>query len=204
MSVENKTFARKHFFINRKLQGRYMLTFLIPMLVMLAFMLLTLYFASETLVNTTTATIKRDIQAKVTLQFQDNLNPSVESYQALLRDVNSYLRNFGKNDAYRRVLVISLLWVFGVGVLLVIIQIVLMTIFFSHKVAGPIYRFERVCHELIEGNYDQRVVLRKGDEMQNLAGLLNEAIKNTRDRLKALKDAGTREEKESVTKELKI
>jgi nitrogen fixation/metabolism regulation signal transduction histidine kinase len=205
MTASNsRTFARKHFFINRKLQGRYMLTFLIPMLVMLVFMLLTLYFASETLIDTTTATIKRDIQTKIALRFQDNLNPSVESYQALLRDISSYVRNFAKDAAYRRVLMISLLWVFGVGVLLVIIQIVLMTIFFSHKLAGPIYRFERVCHELIEGNYDQRIVLRKGDEMQNLAGLFNEAILASRDRLVAMKNAQSRQERDAIAEKLSI
>ena len=51
---------------------------------------------------------------------------------------------------------------------LVMVQIVLLTVFFSHKVAGPVYRFEKVCHNMIAGDYTDQIHLRKGDEMQNL------------------------------------
>jgi nitrogen fixation/metabolism regulation signal transduction histidine kinase len=201
---QNKSSVRRHFFIDRKLQGRYMMTFLIPMLIMLVFMLGTLFFASETIVRTTAATIKRDIQAKTTLQMQDNLNPSTADYRQLMTGINEYLREFSSNREYRRVLLISLLWVFGGGLLLLIIQIVLMTIFFSHKVAGPIYRFERVCHELINGNYNQQIVLRRGDEMQNLARLLNQVIKTSRERILALKNASDESRKNDVIADLKL
>jgi methyl-accepting chemotaxis protein len=196
-------FERKHFFINRELQGRYMLTFLVPMLVMLVFMLFTVYFAAHSMLGTTTTIIKEDIAEKTATHLQDR-EESVELYSALLRDIRGYLRDFSTNERYRRAVLRTLLQVLGIGILLVIVQIGLLTIFFSHKLAGPVYRFERVCHELIEGNYNQQVVLRRGDEMQNLAGLLNEMMATTRQRLVALRDASDDAQRRRIAEELDI
>ncbi len=193
-----RNFTRKHFFIDRKLQGRYMLTFFVPMIIMLVFMLFTLYFASQTIVSTTTSIISKDLQTMMSTRFQDTMEPSVEQYQGLVSDMKAYLKEFSKNAVYRRTLIGALLFVFGTGIFLVIVQIVLLTIFFSHKLAGPIYRFERVCHEIIGGNYDQKINLRKGDEMQNLAKLFNEAVLMTRQRLEEIKTASDKTEVDSI------
>jgi signal transduction histidine kinase len=155
-------------------------------------------------VSTTTATIKEGIQDKETAYFQDNPSPSADSYRLLLGDIKSYLRNYSSDTNYRRVVMVSLLWVFGIGVLLVIIQIVLLTIFFSHKLAGPIYRFERLCHGLIQGDYTGEICLRRGDEMQNLASLLNEVIAKSRERIVGLRDAKTDEQRGAVVSTLKL
>ncbi len=50
----------------------------------------------------------------------------------------------------------------------------------SHKIAGPIYRVEKVSEELAKGNFDVRVRFRKGDDLQELAGKLNEMIESVR------------------------
>ena len=203
MDTEKK-FERKHFFIDRKLQGRYMMTFFIPMIIMLFFMIFTLYIASHSLVNTASSIVQMDIQNKITLQFQDELDPPVSAYKNLLRDIKSYLRNFSESDRYRTAVVSSLLWVFGIGILFVIVQLLLLTIFFSHKLAGPVYRFEMVCHNIIEGKYTDKIVLRKGDEMKNLATLLNEVIERSRERLVSLANAGSEEEKKKIVDSLEL
>ena len=197
-------FVRKHFFINRKMQGRYMLTFLLPMLIMLVFFLFTLYFASQSIITTFTRIIKEEIDNKIAVQFQDQGQPSTEAYASLVKNIKSYIRDFSTNQKYRKALLSSLLWVFGAGIFLIIVQITLLTVFFSHKVAGPLYRFEKVCHNLIEGNYTEKITLRKGDEMQNLAGLFNEMINVTNDRMKALCDAKSPEQKEDIIASLKL
>lgn len=202
--AEDKKFERKHFFIDRKLQGRYMITFLIPMLIMLAFLMFTLYFAGQSLVGTASTILREDIQNKISLQMQDTLEPSVGAYKNLLRDIDSYLRNFSENRKYQKAVLYSLLWVFGIGILFVIVQLVLLTIFFSHKLAGPVYRFEMVCHNIIEGKYTDKIVLRKGDEMQNLAGLLNEVINTTNERLANLIKASSKEDRDKIIDGLKL
>ena len=202
--TNEKKFERKHFFIDRKLQGRYMMTFFVPMLIMLIFMIFTLYIAAHSLVNTASTIVKMDIQDKITLQFQDELEPSIESYKEVLKDINTYVRTFSENKKYRSAVVSSLLWVFGIGILFVIIQLVLLTIFFSHKIAGPVYRFEMVCHNIINGNYTDKIILRNKDEMQNLAALLNEVITRSRERFLEIINAATEEEKQKIVSSLEL
>ncbi len=197
-------FVRKHFFIDRKMQGRYMMTLLIPMLIMLAFFLIVLYSASQSIVGTTTRIIKDEIENKIAVQFQDEQNPPVEAYQALIITLKNYIRDFSSDTKYRKAVLSSLLLIFGIGIFIIVVQIALLTIFFSHKLAGPIFRFEKACHNLIEGNYTEKIYLRKGDEMQNLAGLINDAIKITNERITALRDAKTEEEKNKIMSSLKI
>jgi nitrogen fixation/metabolism regulation signal transduction histidine kinase len=182
-------FVRKHVFIDRKFQGRYMVTFLVPLVVLLLFMVVTIYMVSQTIVNTTVRIIKSDVENTIAMKLQDQQNPSVQSYQAVLMEIRAHLSTFTNNKELRKSFLVSLLWVFGIGLLIVIIQIVYLTIYFSHRIAGPVYRFEKVCHNVIDGIYTDQIRLRKGDEMQNLAVLLNEAIKLTRERMIELGDS---------------
>lgn len=197
-------FSRTHFFIDRKFQGRYMLTMLIPMLILLGFMLVTLYMASQTLLTTTVRVVKNDIEGRIALGLQDQQSPTIEQYKGLVDDLQKYFRDFSGNQEFKKQLMSSLLWVFGTGVLLVIVQIVLLTIFFSHKVAGPVFRLEKTCHSMIQGSYTNEIHLRKGDELQNLALLLNEVNNVSRQRIKALGDAPSDEERARIINTLQI
>lgn len=204
MSQKSPAFSRTHFFIDRKFQGRYMISFLLPMLIMLIFMLCTLYFATQTMITTTTRIIRSDIENRIALELQDQTNPSVERYNSVIMGINDYLKNFSTNKEFRKGLLVSLLWVFGAGILLVIVQIVMLTVFFSHKIAGPVYRLEKVCHEMIQGKYTSVIYLRKGDELKNLASLVNEVARVTRERLSQLKDAKTEEEKREIVSKIQL
>jgi methyl-accepting chemotaxis protein len=50
------------------------------------------------------------------------------------------------------------------------------SIYLTHRLAGPLFRFEQTARELIRGNLALRIRLRKGDELHELAGLLNEVL----------------------------
>ena len=78
---------------------------------------------------------------------------------------------------------------------LLVIPIILLAVIFtaigiilSHKVAGPIFRVERVAQELSKGNLDIKVKFRKGDELHELADSLNEMITGIRSIVKEDKD----------------
>ena len=43
----------------------------------------------------------------------------------------------------------------------------------SHKIAGPVYHFEKVCKEVKEGDAKARVHLREGDALSDLAHSFN-------------------------------
>lgn len=46
----------------------------------------------------------------------------------------------------------------------------------SHRIAGPIYHFERICKEIKKGNKQARVQLRKGDALSDLAEEFNSML----------------------------
>jgi signal transduction histidine kinase len=198
MQQKSASFSRTHFFIDRKFQGRYMMTFFVPMLILLLFMLFTLYFASVTIIDTTTRIIKKDIENKISLELQDQNEPTIDQYKSTLNGITEYIRVFSSNKEFKQTILNSLMWVFGIGMSLVIVQIVLLTVFFSHKVAGPVYRFEKVCHNMIAGDYSDEIHLRKGDEMQNLSLLFNEVLLKTRERLSAKNNSQSDVEKKEI------
>jgi nitrate/nitrite-specific signal transduction histidine kinase len=198
MQQKGASFSRTHFFIDRNFQGRYMMTFFIPMLILLLFMLFTLYFASVTIIDTTTRIIKKDIENKISLELQDQTEPSIDQYKSTLNGINEYIGVFSSNKEFKQTILNSLMWVFGIGMVLVMVQMVLLTVFFSHKVAGPVYRFEKVCHNMIAGDYTDQIHLRKGDEMQNLSLLLNEVLLKTRERLSAVNNSQSDVEKKEI------
>lgn len=60
---------------------------------------------------------------------------------------------------------------YSIGALILFIG--LASIFVSHKIAGPVYRFEQSVKSITEGDLTLRIKLRKGDEMTELADMFN-------------------------------
>jgi len=48
-----------------------------------------------------------------------------------------------------------------------------LSIFITHKIAGPLYRLKKSLSEINEGNLDVKVKLRKGDDLKDLAEHFN-------------------------------
>ncbi len=46
-------------------------------------------------------------------------------------------------------------------------------IYSTHRLLGPMYRFEKMIDAIIRGDLKQRVNIRRGDELRDMAGLLN-------------------------------
>ena len=62
-------------------------------------------------------------------------------------------------------------WIFIVaGGFLVVIT----SIFLTHRVAGPLFRFEKTLEEMKKGNFTSEIRLRSKDEAKELAGMFNE------------------------------
>jgi methyl-accepting chemotaxis protein len=56
------------------------------------------------------------------------------------------------------------------------IVVVLFTLLVSHKIAGPIFRFEKDIHRVAEGDLKNRIRIREDDQFQELAVSLNSMI----------------------------
>ncbi|OGP12660.1 MAG: hypothetical protein A2052_07810 [Deltaproteobacteria bacterium GWA2_54_12] len=62
---------------------------------------------------------------------------------------------------------------FWPGFILVALLAGLQAIVSSHRLVGPMYRFEKMVQELISGNYSLRIKIRKRDEFKEMEGFLN-------------------------------
>ena len=64
------------------------------------------------------------------------------------------------------------------GLIVLIPTAAVFSIYLTHRMAGPLFRIEQIAREMIQGNLAIRIRLRKGDELKELAGLINEALSN--------------------------
>jgi methyl-accepting chemotaxis protein len=73
-------------------------------------------------------------------------------------------------------------WIGGV-----ILLLGALSIFITHKIAGPLYRLKKSLAEVAEGNLDVTVKLRKWDDLQDLADHVNQLIGELRTFVTVLK-----------------
>ena len=65
------------------------------------------------------------------------------------------------------------------------------SIYLTHRLAGPLFRLEQTARELIRGNLALRIRLRKGDELHELAGLLNEVLDKLEQAFRGIRESQT-------------
>lgn len=57
-----------------------------------------------------------------------------------------------------------------------VLLVVIISAIVSHKMAGPVYRFEQACKAIAKGDFTQRVHLRKGDQLIELQDEFNKMM----------------------------
>jgi nitrogen fixation/metabolism regulation signal transduction histidine kinase len=67
------------------------------------------------------------------------------------------------------------------GLALMVALIGLLGIYFTHKVAGPVFKMKRLLKEVGRGNLRVEARLRKGDELQDFFDAFTEMVKGLRD-----------------------
>ena len=72
--------------------------------------------------------------------------------------------------------------------IIVSLATIMVTLFVSHKIAGPLYRFKKVMQALGEGDFSSDFRIRRLDQLQDVADAFNNMIVKIRAELKALKD----------------
>lgn len=76
-------------------------------------------------------------------------------------------------------------WIFIVaGGFLVVIA----AMFLTHRVAGPLFRFEKTLEEMKKGNFNSEIRLRSKDEAKEVAGMFNEFNTTISLQLKEVRD----------------
>jgi len=69
---------------------------------------------------------------------------------------------------------------------LALIIIIIIGLFISHKIAGPLYRITKYMHRLADGDLSFEVKLRKNDEFADLAEEFDKTVKRLRMRMEVL------------------
>ena len=73
---------------------------------------------------------------------------------------------------------------------------VVVTLLVSHKIAGPMFRFEKDINRIALGDLKSRIHIRKGDQFQELAVSLNDMIQSLANRvlsIRGMADPDTRQ-----------
>ena len=169
---------RKHFLVDRSLQLHYLLYIVITLTVVSAVGMTGSYFgiwssviktfSEESLRETmvTAAQINEYEQARQP-SIKKQLLPSIRTYQetSLLSERQKELIHEIMNETNQKMI--------GLGALLFIF-IGWGSIFLTHKIAGPLFKFAQYFQELEKGNLAVRMRLRKFDEARNLELGFNE------------------------------
>lgn len=77
------------------------------------------------------------------------------------------------------------------ALILVLILLAFHSVLISHRIAGPLYRFQRVFRAVAEGDLSVRATIRRRDYLTQEADLVNEMIAALRTRIMAIEDHST-------------
>lgn len=174
---------RRHFLINKALQLRYLASLTLIVAVVTGVSLLSLYFgiwggvldafSNEQIRNDllTASRIQEYEEARIPRPADDE-GFSTLSWMKQSERLSQRQREVFKNilDQTNRGLAKKLA--------LLLFFIAWGTIFLSHKIAGPLFRFQRIFETVAQGDLSTRCHLRKFDEAKAVAGTLNQALES--------------------------
>jgi len=94
---------------------------------------------------------------------------------------------------------------------LIILATIVVMLFISHKIAGPLFRFEKELREVGEGDLTKDIILRKKDQITDMADSLNKMSARLREKILAIQteveciieSASEQKSPERLTEELK-
>ena len=66
---------------------------------------------------------------------------------------------------------------------LITLATIIVTLFVSHKVAGPMFRFEKELKAIGEGDLTKKIMLRKKDQIKDMADCLNNMVVSLREKI---------------------
>lgn len=73
-----------------------------------------------------------------------------------------------------------------------------LSLFYPHHIAGPLYRIEKDVLRIGEGDLTVNISLRKGDEVMDLAGNINIMVSGLREKIERIKETSGKLKEEIV------
>lgn len=138
--------------------------------------------------------IKQDFQGRFILRFFLTILLSAVVFTLILSIFSAHTMTITYRDSFLRIektpkaLFYEIIRAHGLYIFLIGAGISILSLFLSHRVAGPLYRFERSVEEITKGNLSFRIRLRKKDEAKELAELMNRMIETLSSHLSQIRD----------------
>lgn len=178
-SSSEKRMRRTHYLINKPLQLRYMAYTTGTLLTVSIILMLSFYFGiwGGILDAFSNEQVRNDLLIATRLSEYEAARVTDSAPSALSLFRQTQMLSDRQQEIFKNILnetnnkLIPKL-------LLVLILIAWGSVFLSHKVAGPLYRFHIGLEELDKGNMKTRIFLRKGDEGQFIATRFNQTAEN--------------------------
>jgi len=126
--------------------------------------------------------IKKDLQGKYIFSFfifvifgsiLFTLIFSFLSFNTLTIVYKNYNLQIGKTPLILLKEILGAHWIF---IITAGLAVVIVSMFLTHRFAGPMYRFEKSIEEMLRGNFNFEIRLRRKDEGKELAHKMNQLI----------------------------
>jgi len=82
--------------------------------------------------------------------------------------------------------------------------VIVVTLLVSHKIAGPMFRFEKDINRIAQGDFKSRIRIRKGDQFQEMALALNQMIESIAGRLNDVKETSDDQVRQHIDEKFKL
>jgi methyl-accepting chemotaxis protein len=100
--------------------------------------------------------------AIMTLELTATLNELFDSYPVLVQPLYDEFGSIAAQFFYK--------------IAIYVLFVIIISAVLSHKMAGPIYRFEQTFRQVAKGDFSQRVHLRKGDQFIEMQDEFNKMM----------------------------
>lgn len=199
---------RKHFFINKPMQTRFMIYVTLPMLIITSLIIGALYigiwgsmlnaFSNEKLRNDllTASRLTEYEQARAVKTTEDSsilsLFKQTEKLSLRQKEVFKQILDEANQEIIPKFLLLLFFIAWG-------------TIYISHRIVGPLYRFSMTLDEMASGNFRARIHLRNHDEGRSVEKHFNTTLEILDKKFAKLKSIIRENEKnpEDMTAQLK-
>lgn len=137
--------------------------------------------------------IKQDFQGRFILRLFLTILLSAVVFTIILSIFSAHTITITYRDSFLRIektpkaLFYEIIRAHGIYIFFIGAGISILSLFLSHRIAGPLYRFEKSIEEVIKGNLSFRIRLRKKDEAKELAEAMNRMIETLSSRLSQIR-----------------
>lgn len=101
----------------------------------------------------------------------------------------------------------GMLPLFGLKIAMYMVMVLIVSAVISHRMAGPIFKFEKSCSTVAEGDLTHRVYLRQGDQLtdlqdqfNNMTGAVNEVVREYEKFRQSAAEAGMKDQAEALSR----